>query len=160
MNHKRSYVQSSKHKLFSNSFFNKTFCNCQDCWWRRKQRNSRLVKFFSCKDGVLVLSEISNLPKTETNFFAIHIHENGECDGDFSFAGGHYGEGTHPLHSGDLPPLLSASGTATSLVLTNRFTPSEIIGKSVIIHDGYDDFTTQPSGNSGARIACGVIKKT
>lgn len=117
------------------------------------------VKFFSCKDGVLVLSEISNLPKTATNFFAIHIHENGECDGDFSSAGGHYGEGTHPLHSGDLPPLLSASGTAISLVLTNRFTPSEIIGKSVIIHDGYDDFTTQPSGNSGARIGCGVIKK-
>ena len=53
-----------------------------------------------------------------------------------------------------------SSRTAISLVLTNRFTPSEIIGKSVIIHDGYDDFTTQPSGNSGARIACGVIKKT
>lgn len=43
------------------------------------------VKFFSCKDGVLVLSEIHNLPKTETNFFAMHIHENGECDGDFSY---------------------------------------------------------------------------
>ncbi|NLF34637.1 MAG: superoxide dismutase family protein, partial [Clostridiales bacterium] len=42
-------------------------------------------------------------------------------------------------------------------VLTNRFTVREVIGRSVIVHDSVDDFTTQPSGNSGAMIACGRI---
>lgn len=117
------------------------------------------VKFFNSKLGVFVLSEIHNLPETETNFFGMHIHENGECTGNFDSAGGHFGTGPHPTHAGDIPPLLSANGTALSLVLTNRFNPNEIIGKSVIIHQSPDDFTTQPSGNSGARIGCGVIEK-
>lgn len=144
---------------FKIPFLTKPFAIAKIAEGEKNKETHGYVKFFSCKDGILVLSEIHNLPKTETNFFAIHIHENGECNGDFSSAGGHYGKGTHPLHSGDLPPLLSASGTAISLVLTNRFGPNEIIGKSIIIHNNYDDFSTQPSGNSGARIACGIIKK-
>lgn len=65
----------------------------------------------------------------------------------------------HPLHVGDLPPLLENNGYAYMSVLTNKFKISDIIGKTVIIHDMPDDSTTQPSGNSGKKIACGVIRK-
>lgn len=149
---------------FRNNFFNlqflgRPFAIAKISGNDENKSLSGTVKFFNSKLGVFVLSEICNLPKTETNFFGMHIHENGECSEDFSSAGGHFGTGPHPTHAGDLPPLLSANGTAISLVLTNRFAPSEIIGKSIIIHQSPDDFTTQPSGNSGARIACGVIVK-
>ena len=66
----------------------------------------------------------------------------------------------HPYHAGDLPPLFGSNGSALLLFLTDRFSVKEVIGKTVIIHDRPDDFTTQPSGNSGTKIACGVIRKT
>ena len=58
-----------------------------------------------------------------------------------------------------LPPLLSNQGYAWMALLDNRFKLNDIIGKSYIIHDCPDDFHTQPSGNSGTRIACGVIQR-
>jgi len=58
-----------------------------------------------------------------------------------------------------LIPLFSNSGYAWSSFLTNRFTVDQIIGRTVIIHSDPDDFTTQPSGNSGKKIACGEIIK-
>lgn len=124
--------------------------------------NSKLfgkAKFFNSPSGCVVQVEVFNLPQTQTNFFAMHIHENGECEGDFSSAGNHFGTGPHPTHAGDLPPLLSSNGFAFSLFLDNRFCVADIIGKSIIIHENPDDFTSQPSGNSGARIACGIIVK-
>ena len=51
-------------------------------------------------------------------------------------------------------------GYALQAFLTDRFTVRDIIGRTVIIHDGLDDFTSQPAGNAGARIACGVIRRT
>ena len=69
----------------------------------------------------------------------------------------------HPEHAGDFPPLLSCGGAAWMAVYTNRFYPEEVIGRTVIIHGGVDDFHTQPLGNSGEMIACGQIvpwKKT
>lgn len=63
----------------------------------------------------------------------------------------------HPEHEGDLPPLLSDKGTAWMMVYTTRFFPEEVVGKTVVIHDMPDDFRTQPSGNSGEKIACGEI---
>ncbi len=65
---------------------------------------------------------------------------------------------THFIN-GDLPPLIENNGYAYMSVLLNKFSINEIIGKTVIIHDMPDDFTTQPSGNSGTKIACGVIQK-
>ena len=120
--------------------------------------------------GILVVSKISGLP-VETGictqrFFAVHVHENGACRGTeeepFKDAGGHYNpkQCPHPMHAGDLPPLLSnARGKAFGAVLCDGFTLNEILGKSVIIHRAPDDFTSQPAGNAGERIACGTIVK-
>lgn len=119
-----------------------------------------VVDFYSFGTDTVIVCSVHNLPPTKTNIFAFHIHEGDECVGDFSSAGAHYGSGEHPCHKGDLPPLFSCTGDAFLVTFTDRFTTSEIIGKTVIIHLDPDDFTTQPSGNSGIRIACGVIKKT
>ena len=77
----------------------------------------------------------------------------------FSDALTHYNPDTcaHPQHAGDLPPLFGNNGYAFSMFLTNRFSVSEIIGRTVILHSAPDDFTSQPAGNSGVKIACGVI---
>lgn len=95
----------------------------------------------------------------------MHIHDGGSCAGrggnkPFQLSGTHYNPNgcEHPYHAGDLPPLFSVNGIAMNAVLTNRFAVREIIGKTIIIHSGVDDFTTQPAGNSGEKIACGVIQ--
>lgn len=87
----------------------------------------------------------------------------GNCSGSredpFADAGRHLNleHCPHPEHTGDLPPLFGNNGYAYLSVLTNRFTISDILNKVVIIHANPDDFTTQPAGNSGKKIACGKI---
>ncbi|MGM9681413.1 MAG: superoxide dismutase family protein [Eubacteriales bacterium] len=121
------------------------------------------VRFRQMNRGVLVTAEIFNLPNND-GFFGFHIHEGNRCTDSpgnpFESAGGHYNpQGReHPYHAGDLPPLLSADGYAYLSVLTDRFTVKDIIGRTVVVHLDRDDFTTQPSGSSGERIGCGVIK--
>ena len=99
-----------------------------------------------------------------SSFHGFHIHEVGDCtvgneSDPFTDAKSHYNptKVDHPMHAGDLPPILSADGIGVLSTFTNRFTVNDVIGKSFILHSGYDDFTTQPSGNSGSRLACGVI---
>lgn len=131
------------------------------CGGKERPHLHGTVKFFSRRDGTLVTAEICGLPESETGFFAFHIHEGGDCGGEgFSDTKGHYNpcNRDHPRHAGDLPPLLSCSGRAELTVLTNRFSVCDIVGKTVVIHDQADDFHTQPSGNAGAKIACGVIR--
>lgn len=136
------------------------------------EENERIngkVYFKQTKDGVLVTAVIYGLPTSkincQNNFLGFHIHEGNSCTGnemdEFANAKTHYNPKTcmHPHHAGDLPPLLENNGNAYMTVLTNRFNIEEIIGKVVIIHDKPDDFVTQPSGNSGTKIACGEIKK-
>ena len=120
------------------------------------------VKFYAAGCGCLVAAEIRGLPESDTGFFAFHIHEGGDCGGtDFSDTGGHFNpeKQAHPRHVGDLPPLLSDHGTATLLVQTSRFTPGEVIGRTVVIHQNPDDFHTQSAGNAGRKIACGMIRR-
>lgn len=120
------------------------------------------VSFIPQRTGVLVVADIRGLPYSEAGFFALHIHEGGDCRGrGFPNTGGHYNpdERPHPLHAGDLPPLLSNGGSAYMAVLTNRFRVEDVIGKTVVIHEGPDDFKTQPAGNPGGKIACGVIRR-
>ena len=71
-------------------------------------------------------------------------------------------EATSPLQApaATTPPILSLSdGVALMAVYTDRFQPSDVIDRSVILHSMPDDLHSQPAGNSGARIACGVIQK-
>ena len=119
-----------------------------------------MVRFLPCRGGVLVSADICGLPESEIGFFGFHIHEKGNCFGTgFPETGSHYNpeKRDHPRHAGDLPPLLSCGGRAKMRVLTDRFRVDEIIGRSVVIHDMADDFTSQPAGNAGNKIACGVI---
>lgn len=127
------------------------------------------VRFYGKKLGVLVATEVFCLPTSKSEcgnrVFGFHIHEGGMCSGDsndpFSGAMAHYNpcDCKHPHHAGDMPPLFENDGYAFNVFLTDRFEINEIIGKTVIIHSNPDDFTTQPSGDSGAKIACGVIKR-
>ena len=121
-----------------------------------------IVRFYQRSDGVMVGAEVEGLPRTETGFFAFHIHAGKSCGGEgFLDSGGHFNPGgeKHPNHAGDLPPLLSSGGKAYMKVLTGRFHVGEVIGRTVIVHADPDDFHTQPSGNAGTKIACGVIRK-
>ncbi len=121
------------------------------------------TRFYQTAYGVIAVTEMSGLPREEEAVLAFHIHDGGACTGSaeepFSDAGSHYNPygRPHPYHAGDMPPLFSADGRAFSAFLTNRFMVGEIIGKTVILHAGVDDFTTDPSGNAGERIACGRI---
>lgn len=130
-----------------------------------------VVKFRQTNRGTLVSVEISGLPTQARlgencgdGIFGFHIHEGRMCGAEkgdpFGEAMSHYNphDCAHPFHSGDLPPLFGNRGYALMSFLTDRFTVNEIIGRVVIIHSKPDDFTTQPSGNSGEKIACGVIK--
>lgn len=130
---------------------------------------SGYAKFYSTPyEGILIEAQIFGLPNLpypgSSAFYAFHIHENGNCTGTrrnpFQNAGLHYNpqHTLHPGHAGDLPPLLANQGYAWSAFYDKRFTLNEIIGKSVIIHAMPDDFHTQPSGNSGEMIGCGVIE--
>lgn len=122
-----------------------------------------VVKFCQRPCGTLVTADIRGLPQDgKTGFFAFHIHEGGSCAGPgFSQTGNHFNPKNepHPLHAGDLPPLLENRGRAYLQVLTERFRVEEIIGRTVVIHSGPDDFSTQLSGNPGSKIACGVIRR-
>lgn len=126
------------------------------------------VRLYQTGCGVIVAAEISGLPVAEkacgNSVFGFHIHEGGRCEGTmqqpFERVGSHYNPKAceHPQHAGDLPPLFGNNGYALSVFLTNRFSVSEVIGRTVIIHLQADDFMTQPSGNSGEMIACGEIQ--
>lgn len=114
---------------------------------------------YSFDDACIICLSVSNLPTTKTNIFAFHIHENPSCEGDFSSAGGHFGGDEHPLHKGDLPPIFSCEGNGFLTFATSRFKIEEVVGRTFIIHSNPDDFSSQPAGNSGERIACGIIEK-
>jgi len=124
---------------------------------------SGCVQFYQENGCVLIEAKISGLPKgIGTGFFGFHIHQGRDCSGaGFSRTEGHYNPlgQEHPEHAGDLPPLLSCYGQAYLSVKTDRFSVNEIIGRTVVIHSDLDDFRTQPAGNAGKKIACGVIQR-
>lgn len=124
---------------------------------------SGCVEFYQETECVLIVARIFGLPKeNETGFYGFHIHQGNTCaDSNFSETGSHYNPTAqaHPEHAGDLPPLLYCRGGAYLSFRTNRFSVGEIIGRTVVIHSDPDDFHTQPAGNAGRKIACGVIRK-
>ena len=125
------------------------------------------VTFRDTGHGIALEARFSGLSAGPHGF---HVHEKGDCSGDFSAAGAHFNPGGHAhagpaaaeAHAGDLGNLMvEADGSAQMAMMSQRLTlddgPNGIIGKSVILHAQEDDLATQPTGNSGARIACGVI---
>ena len=132
------------------------------------------VYFYPAHAGTLVVAEIYGLPQQAPGTpttppigpFGFHIHEGSSCEvgsaaEPFMSAGGHYNPTNkpHPEHAGDMPVLFSNNGYAFMAFHTDRFTPQQVVGRTVIIHMNPDDFRTQPAGNSGKKIACGVIIK-
>lgn len=129
------------------------------------------VRFTQTPGGVVVMADIMGLPLTAAGFFGFHLHTGncrppstapapGQQADYFPDAGSHYNPKNlpHPRHAGDFPPLIETSrGTAQLSFITDRFTIFEAIGKAVIIHLDPDDLSTQPSGNSGPKIACGIV---
>jgi Cu-Zn family superoxide dismutase len=123
-------------------------------------------------DKVRISANVSGLrPNGE---FGFHIHEVGDCSsGDGMSTKGHYNPQGKPhaahssaeRHAGDLPSLKSdGSGNATMSadidIITVNAGPTSIIGRGLIVHAQPDDFKTQPTGNAGARSACGVIQRS
>ncbi len=94
-----------------------------------------------------------------------HIHENASCavgdpDKPFEAAGEHWNPTNQPHgnHAGDFPVLFSNGGYARMSFFTNKFRVNDAIGKAVIIHQNPDDYRTQPAGDAGKRLACGIIQ--
>lgn len=130
-------------------------------------RLSGSASLYQLADGVLIAVSVSGLPfeggSCGCGVFGFHIHEGELCEGEpdkpFSRAGGHLNPDgcAHPRHAGDMPPLFACRGKAWQAFVTDRVSLGEILGHTMIIHLNPDDFTTQPSGNSGKMIACGRI---
>jgi len=127
------------------------------------------VTFEQTGGGVQVNAEVSGL---EPGTHGFHVHETGDCSGEgFQAAGGHFnpegvehgGPTSEVHHAGDLGNIeADESGNASYSAEVSGITleegPTSIVGKAVIVHEGADDLTSQPSGAAGARIACGVIE--
>ena len=128
------------------------------------------IELIPTDNAVMITGTISGLePNSEHGF---HVHENGDCSApDASSAGGHFNptskthgkpdSATH--HAGDMFNLVAdAQGTAQVNVRLEGATagggPTSLLGKAVVVHAKADDYKSQPAGNSGARIACGVIE--
>ncbi len=126
---------------------------------------SGLVKFYETPyGGTLIEAELFGLPdrlqRGASDFYGMHIHENGDCGNDFQNTGQHFNPygASHPDHAGDLLPLFANQGYSWISFFDKRFTIPQILGRSVVIHQAADDFHSQPSGNSGEKIGCGVIR--
>ncbi|RZJ78181.1 MAG: superoxide dismutase family protein [Flavobacterium sp.] len=129
------------------------------------------AKFFQLADGKIKMDLEINMPEKADSTVAVHFHEHGDC--------GNMGENTHghwnptneshgkwdsdAYHSGDIGNVaLDSKGYAKISVSTARWSIASddvknIMGRGIIVHGGTDDYSTQPTGNSGPRIGCGVI---
>ena len=131
---------------------------------------SGTVTFVQAGDKVVVTARVTGLAPGSHGF---HVHEKGDCTSpDGNSAGGHFNPhgkvhgnpSTPDHHAGDMPMLVADSNGVASLTaeldtVSVGGSVADVIGKSVIVHKDPDDFATQPTGNSGARVACGVIRK-
>lgn len=129
------------------------------------------VSFVETGAGVLVRADVRGLPAGGE--FGFHVHEKGDCSApDFTSAGGHFNPGGKPhshygkpeRHAGDLRNLRAdMEGNATyafeTKLLAVKPGPTSVVGRAVVIHRDADDYASQPAGNSGPRIACGLIRE-
>lgn len=126
-----------------------------------------LVQFTLVDDGVRIVADVEGLTPGKHGF---HVHEFGDCSApDAASAGGHFnptkkkhgGPEYLERHVGDLGNIVADQNGHGKYDRVDRIIklegPESIIGKSIIIHALADDYTTQPSGNAGGRVACGII---
>lgn len=129
------------------------------------------VRFEQIGDKVRVTGTVRGLaPGAQLGF---HVHEKGDCSsGDGMSAGGHFNpggtphgrHGAGPHHAGDLPSLVvDAAGQARVEFVTTSISvgrgANSVLDRGLIVHRDPDDYTTQPTGNAGLRLACGVIRQ-
>lgn len=130
------------------------------------------VDFYAHEGGTFVSVQLEGLPLYSPADIGVapvgphgfHVHEHGACEvgepeDPFDSSGGHWNpdEQPHGNHAGDFPVLFSQQGSAQQTFVTNRFSPEDVVGLSVVVHQNPDDFRTQPAGDSGLRLGCAVI---
>lgn len=127
------------------------------------------VKFVQLADGAVEVSvELTGVPPGVHGF---HVHDKGDCGDNGNAAGGHFNPATtahgapqaDPHHAGDFGNVTAdASGKVSTRFTTRSVTveagANSAVGHAVILHANPDDLTTQPTGNAGARIACGIVQ--
>ncbi len=132
---------------------------------------SGTVRFVQSGGQVAVTGEVRGLKPNAQHGF--HVHEKGDCSsGDGMSTGGHFNPGGQPHgqhaqgahHAGDLVSLKAdAAGTAkfsfTSKTVAVGQGTNDVVGRGLIVHRDPDDYTTQPTGNAGPRLACAVITR-
>lgn len=131
------------------------------------------VKFNQDGDGKVKMDLEVLIPKMANHSVAVHIHEHGDCGDAGKNTHGHWNPtnkqhgkwGTGEYHSGDIGNIqLDSAGKGTLTMETDIWSiggdvQKDILGKAIIVHSGVDDYTSQPSGNAGSRIGCGLIQK-
>jgi superoxide dismutase, Cu-Zn family len=124
-------------------------------------------------DGVHLTGVVGGLPANSTHGF--HVHEKGDCSAaDASSAGPHFNPSAAPHgkaesgahHAGDMDNVVANAEGAVNLdvhvggVTLGGGAANDIAGRALVVHAAPDDYTSQPAGNAGARVACGVITVT
>lgn len=127
--------------------------------------------FSSNDNGSVDLKLQISFPQMANKSVAVHIHEHGDCSDAGKGAHGHWNPtneahgkwGASAFHSGDIGNIsLDDKGEGSITLNTSRWTiggeeKTNILNRAIIVHSGVDDFTTQPTGNAGSRIGCGLI---
>ena len=127
------------------------------------------VRFVREAGGVRVIAHLQNVTVEASGPHGFHVHENGVCEPPFDSAGGHFNPtgAEHacppdtPRHAGDLGNIELAEDGSGHLELTTDLLSldgaSSVIGKAVLLHGHVDDCASQPSGDAGPRLACGIV---
>ena len=130
------------------------------------------IKFDTVSGAKVKMMLDIKIPSKAGKTLGVHIHEHGDCGDNGNMAHAHWNPsntehgkwGTASFHAGDIGNVkLNSQGKGTLTLTTNLWTlggsrDKNILGKSIIVHGAMDDYKTQPGGNSGTRIGCGVIK--
>jgi Cu-Zn family superoxide dismutase len=131
------------------------------------------VKFSQEGDGKVKMDLELTIPQLANHSVAVHIHEHGDCGDAGKNTHGHWNPtskmhgkwGTGEFHSGDIGNIvLDSTGKGTYSLETDIWSiggnvQTDILNKAIIVHSGVDDYTSQPAGNAGSRIGCGLIEK-